>query len=445
MFYNKLLENIILPVGDKLVGGSFISELRFRRKEQWLSADELFERQTHNLRSILQFSVEKIPFYKDIQFDSNADPRLELKKFPIMHKHVIRENIDALVSVRKETLLREASSGSSGVQGFVYLDKAAQYSHRAIQILWWEWAGFKLGDHILQTGMTTDRGFIKSAKDFLLNTKYIPAYKLDKAAILEVLMDLKKNPRKFMLGYASSLYVIARLAEEIGIDDIYFEGVISWGDKMFAHFRKLIEKQFHTQVYDTYSCTEGIRIASQCIDQKYHMMSTQNYIELLDENGNEVRDGEMGFVVGTLFDNYAMPLVRYYIGDIAIKEKESEKCICGRNLPQLKTIIGRDTDIVKTRSGKYMIVHAFTGIFEHIPEIKQFRIVQKDLDSLEIEYIKDKGLTDKTLDYVKTKIQSYLNENFPVNFIEVEVIPSTPSGKPQIIQSFLNQSQTVNT
>lgn len=444
MLYNKLLENIILPAGDKLVGGSLISELRLRRKEQWLSADELFERQTYNLRSILQFAVEKIPFYKNIQFDNHADPRLEIKKFPIMYKSVIKKNIDVLVSAPKETLLKEASSGSSGIQGFVYLDKAAQYSHRAIQVLWWEWAGYKLGDHILQTGITPDRGFIKSTKDFLLNTKYISAYKLDEPTIIEILSDLKKHPRKFLLGYASSLYVIARVAEEFGIDDIYFESVVSWGDKMFAHFRKLIEKQFHTQVYDTYSCTEGIRIASECIEHKYHMMNTQNYIELLDEDGNEVPDGEMGFVVATLFDNHAMPLIRYYLGDIAIKEPKSEECACGRNLPLLKQIIGRDTDIVKTRSGKYMVVHVFTGIFEHIPEIKQFRIVQKDLDSLDIEYIKDKGLTNKTLEDVKTKIQIYLNESFPVNFIEVAVIPPTPSGKPQIIQSFLNQSRTIN-
>jgi phenylacetate-CoA ligase len=161
---------------------------------------------------------------------------------------------------------------------------------------------------------------------------------------------------------------------------------------------------------------------------------------LLDENGNEVPDGEMGFVVATRLDNYAMPLIRYYLGDLAVKEVNNEKCACGRNMPQLKKIIGRDTDIIKTRSGKFMVVHAFTGIFEHIPEIKQFRVVQNNLDGIDIEIIKDKGFSGMVLEHIREKINGYLKEDFPVNFIEVTNIAPTASGKPQIIKSFLNQS-----
>src|ERR1035437_7468646 len=101
MFYNKLLENILLPTGDMIVGGSFMSELKERRKEQWLSSEELYAKQTDNLRSMLHYANEKIPFYKDIKIDLAVDPRLELKKFPVMYKPVIRENIDLLVSAPK--------------------------------------------------------------------------------------------------------------------------------------------------------------------------------------------------------------------------------------------------------------------------------------------------------------------------------------------------------
>jgi phenylacetate-CoA ligase len=443
-FYNALVEKLVLPAGDALLGTAYMQKLKEWRKIQAKTRIELEEMQRNSLDSLLTFTVNNSPFYKGLQIKHDPDPYQWIKNFPIMTKKIIKENIDQLVLRDTSELVKVSSSGSSGVQGVVYLDKKVHSTQLAIQTLWWEWAGFKLGDHILQTGMTTDRGFVKTAKDFLLNTKYIPAYKLDRNAILDILKDLKKHTRKFMLGYASSLYVIAKLAEEIGIDDIYFESVISWGDKMFPHFRSLIEKQFHTTVYDTYGCAEGFMVAAECSQHHYHIMTPLLHLEILDDNGNDVPYGELGNVVVTRLDNYAMPLIRYYVGDLAIIDNPGVVCGCGLQFPLMKKIIGRDTDIVKTRSGKYMIVHVFTGIFEFVTEIRQFRVIQKNLDGIEIEYIKDKGFSPQVLEQIKTKIDDYLQEDFPIDFKEVDYIPPTPSGKPQIIQSFLKQSVSNN-
>jgi len=384
--------------------------------------------------------VNKSPFYKGLQIPYNQDPYQWIKNFPIMTKKVIKENMDQLVLKDPSNLIKVSSSGSSGIQGVVYLDKKPHSTQLAIQTLWWEWAGYRIGDHILQTGITPNRGFVKTSKDFLLNTLYIPAYNLDQKAVLEILKGLRKHPRKFFLGYASSLYVFAKVAEENGINDIHFESVVSWGDKMFPHFRSFIEKQFHTTVYDTYGCSEGFMIAAECKEHHYHIMTPLLHLEILDDNGNELPPGELGNVVVTRLDNFVMPLIRYYLGDLAIVDDPAATCSCGMNFPLLKKIIGRDTDIIKTRSGKFMVVHAFTGIFEHIAEIAQFRVVQKNLDGIEIEFIKDKGFSDKVLNEIKSKINNYLKEDFPIGFREVDYIPPTPSGKPQIIQSFLKQS-----
>jgi phenylacetate-CoA ligase len=143
-------------------------------------------------------------------------------------------------------------------------------------------------------------------------------------------------------------------------------------------------------------------------------------------------------VVVTNLDAYEMPLIRYYLGDLAIRlpaEEYPEKT--SLNFPLLKSIVGRDTDIVKTSSGKSMIVHFFTAIFEHIPSIKQFRVIQMHLSRITVEYIPDDAFDPNTLDIVRKKIHSHLNEDFPVDFVEVKHIPASPSGKPQIIVSTL--------
>lgn len=436
--YNRLLENIILPLADLFLGTRYISTLKSWRQIQMLSESELKKLQEHNLSKILKHAVDNIPFYKQ---NLLGIPNPELQDFPILTKAIIRENTDHLFwhPEQKGKLVCEKSSGSSGVQGAIYMSKKEQSIFQGIQTLTWEWGGFKLGNALLQTGMTLQRGFIKSIKDLLFNTQYVSAFNLDDKSVVSVLNGLSARKR-FFGGYASSLWVYANAARKSNINPVKFESVISWGDKMFPHYRSSIEEQFQTRVFDTYGTTEGFMIAGQKDLPYYYILTPHVYVELLDDQGKEVKDGEIGHVVVTRLDAFEMPLIRYYLGDLAVKlprDRYPEKRTL--QFPLLERIIGRDTDIVRTASGKRMIVHFFTGIFEHFPEITQFRVIQNSLNEVTIEYIPDKSFAPQILDALTKKIHDHLQEPFPIIFLKVERIPATPSGKPQIILSTINK------
>ena len=181
--------------------------------------------------------------------------------------------------------------------------------------------------------------------------------------------------------------------------------------------------------------------AQKDIDYLY-VMTPEVYLEILDDQGREVPDGELGHVVVTILTARAMPLIRYQLGDLAVKLPASAYP-GDRELsyPLLQKVIGRDTDIVKTRSGKFMVVHSFTGIFEHIPEISQFRVIQTDLDSITIEFIPGPGFHRTMLDNIKGKIYDGLGESLSLTFKPVDCIPPTASGKPQIISSLLKNAR----
>lgn len=443
MIYNRMLENIILPAGDLVIGTDFMTELRKWRNISRKSREEINAIQRKSLLNQLKYCKAKIPFYSKLNLPDIDDPYELIKHFPVVDKRAIKNNLSGLVVRSNSKLVKESSSGSSGIQGTVYMTKKEESVNRAIQVLWWEWAGYRLGDRIIQTGMTYKRNYEKQLKDILLQTDYYIAFGLDEQKIRHVLEKQVSSPRRMLLGYASSLYLFAKVASELKIDNIHFEGVVSWGDKMFEHYRRLIETQFRTKVFDTYACTEGFMIAAQCDHGSYHMMTPQTYLEILDEDDNELEDGKLGRVVVTRLDNRAMPLIRYSLGDLAAKEKSDAVCGCGMGLPLLSRIVGRDTDIVKTATGKHLIVHFFTAIFEHIPEIEQFRVIQKDINGIEIEYIKGKNFDDAVLDFVSNEIYSHLGEKIEITFKEVRHIPSSPSGKPQIVQSYLDNSRNV--
>jgi phenylacetate-CoA ligase len=441
-FYNHLLERVVLPTGDFVEGGEFMRWLHQYRREQWLPAEQLQQIQRERLTRVLSFARKNVPFYANVP-PALIDPKQDIKQFPILRKTVIKNSIEQLITEPKEKLIASSGSGSSGVQGTVYHDKSAQASQRAMQLLWFEWSGYRMGDSILQTGMTMQRGFVKGMKDYFLRTSYIPAFDLDAESIERVLLEIEKNPKQYLFGYASSLFLLAQTAIDLGISGVKFEYAVSWGDKMFPHYRERIRRAFGCETIDTYGCTEGAMIAAQCTAGNFHLSINQCYVEIVDDDGNSVPNGEMGKVLVTRLDNFAMPLIRYYVGDLAeLDTEEKTDCGCGRQLPLLRRVVGRDTDIVCTRSGKRMIVHFFTGIFEHVPQIRQFKVVQENLDGIEIHFIPDENFERSVLSDVETKIYANLGEKFPIVWVETEHIAPTKSGKPQIIQSFLQQSLT---
>ena len=433
--YNKSLEHVVLPIGDQFAGGGFIQWLRKYRREQWLPGENLRAMQMERLIRILDHARENVPYYRNIKLGS-SDPLESLAQFPIIRKADINGNVDRLVTRPINELIGESGSGSSGYQGTVYMDKSAQASQRAMQALWFEWCGYRMGDSILQTGMTMDRGFVKRSKDLFLKTEYVPAFDLQPSSIRQMLDKAAENSRQYLFGYASSLYVLARSAVESGRTDVHFKYAVSWGDKLFSHYRKTIKEAFGCETLDTYGCTEGAMVGAECPYGKFHLSINQCLIEIVDDDGLPVPPGQMGKVLATRLDNFAMPLIRYYLGDLAeLEPGTSKKCECGRELPLLRRVVGRDTDIVRTRSGKSLIVHFFTGLFEHIPEIAQFKIIQSNLDEIDIQYIRGPGFNPCVLQTVEDKIANLLQERLSINWIETSKIEPTKSGKPQIIQS----------
>ena len=436
--YQKIIENVIYPMSDKLLGLSINRDLKKNRHLQWLEWEEVNSIQKKKLYKILNHCNKNIPYYQKIfqkhSFDFNGDIYQELKKIPFLTKHIIRKHLpNGLIDKKRKIYTIEKTSGSTGEQGVFYLDDHAFSKIIAAQTLFWEWAGYRFGKRTLQTGINPERGLKKHLKDRILLIKYADAFKIDEGIIKNTLEPFRNKKNIHFIGYPSSIYSYALFAKKLGIKDISFDSVISLGDKMFSNYRYLIEKIFNTKVFDTYGAAEGLMIAGECHFHKYHILSSHVYIEIVDEDGNPVPDGTLGQVVVTSLDNYLMPLIRYKVGDLAIKSK-IQSCNCGRQLQILDKIIGRETDILYTPKSKILIVHFFTGIFEHFPEIQQFQIIQKNKgESIQIRYIKGINFSKDILEDIKNKIFKRAEESFPITFDEVSKIKSSPSGKPQII------------
>lgn len=444
MIYSQILSKIILPISEFIFNIPITSELKNLEKATQLTEIELIKLQKQKLSKLLYHSIEKSEYYKTLNIEIDENNIIEsIKKFPVLTKSLLKINTESILTQPKEKLLKNGSSGSTGEQTIVYWSKKEQTINRATQLLWWKWGNYNIGDPLIQTGINPKRLGLKKYKDFFFRTKYIQAFSHNKEDIIQVLKTLNPKISYTFAGYASSLYVISKIALENNIQ-LKFKTAISWGDKLFDHYKKTIFEAFGCKTFETYGSAEGFMIAAQKDLDYLHEMSTNVFVEILDDNNNEVADGQIGNVIITNLNGFAMPLIRYKIGDLAIKlPKEKYPENRELNLPIFQKIVGRDTDIIKTPTGNFMVVHSFTGIFEHVPEIKQFCVVQNNLHGIEILFVKDNDFKNEILLEIENQILLYLKEPFEIIFIEVNDIKPTKSGKPQLIVSNLIKYNTV--
>ncbi len=401
-----------------------------------MSEEELSSLQKKNLTALLNYAIDKVPYYRGLSLSSE----LCITDFPILTKTILREQVDELISddYKKEGLDKNHSSGSSGVQSFTYMTNAHKSYLRALQTHWWTWGGYVPGDSLLQTGMSPNRGIVKSLKDFFFRIVYMEAFALNPKMIKRALVKLKIKKVNHLAGYPSALYEIAKVAAK---DDKNYKikSLISYGDKLFDHYRTAYIKAFdNPKIINTYGCAEGLYMACQVDLPYYYIMSPHVYLEIVNDAGELVKKGEMGHVLVTGLTSYGMPLIRYKLGDLGILLPANEYPLKKMfNYPLLKTVLGRETDVVTTPLGDTLIVHSFTGIIEYFTDIKQFKIIQTSKSEIILKYITDNGeeLKEDSISQLKLKLDNLTKNSLQITFQKVAAIAASPSGKPQIIES----------
>ena len=254
-------------------------------------------------------------------------------------------------------------------------------------------------------------------------------------------IKMSKKKRVYIAGYPSVINQLAKTAIKRNIKSNVV-GIICFGDKLFDNYQSNMVSAFgsNCQIIDTYGCAEGLLMACKRDLDYYYIMSPHVYLEIVDDYGHPVAEGVMGHVLVTSLTNKAMPLIRYKLGDLAIKLPSNEyPNNCLLNYPLLKKVIGRETDVVKTTKGITLNIHSFTGVLEYFQEIKQYKIIQNDLESILIEYIVDQNYQfDKNvLKTIEDKLNRLTKNCLNITFKEVTNIKPTKSGKPQIIESNL--------
>jgi len=198
--------------------------------------------------------------------------------------------------------------------------------------------------------------------------------------------------------------------------------------------RRSIEQVFNCPVTNRYGCEEVSLIACECErHQGLHINADSVYVEVLraDDTGaltRPARPGESGSVVVTDLTNRAMPIIRYQVGDVAAFSDRI--CPCGRGLPLLERIEGRDADYVVTLDGKLISGISLTENFAlQVPGVIQFQIVQETLHRFVFRLVRGQEFGPGSLKRLGELVNRIFGPEVEYHCEYLESIPSEPSGK----------------
>ena len=444
-FYNWITKNIILPASDLVLGRSIYKHLNFLEKSQWWTKNELEEFQNEKLCDIIKHAYENVPYYNEMFKERKLRPEDiktsdDLVKLPILTKEIIRKNFPHNIvarNINKRQIVQGASSGSTGEPLQYYTSKDAYSFNVACALRGWSWAGYRLGDKYMKISQNPKEGVVNKIQDAVHRCVYVHSQSLTRQNIVDMVSRIRSSKVNLVRGYPSVLYVLADYIKENNITDIRPKAVTTTGEILFPYMRALIEEQFHCRVFDAYSGEGGANVSECSTHESYHISAEYAVTEFVSGDTKIEGSGE-GEIVSTNLWNYAMPFIRYNVKDIGVIS-EKDQCICGRGLPLLAEVKGRDSDILVTPSGKRLIVHYFTGYFEYVDTVKQFQVIQEEIDNITLKIIPNEKFNPQSRDKIKNDVSTYIGDDVTLNIEIVDEIPLTRSGKRRFIISNINK------
>jgi len=263
------------------------------------------------------------------------------------------------------------------------------------------------------------RGLVETGEAFVLGIQ---------ATIAEQADWLQRVNPGYIQGYPSAMRALANHLADNGHRLANLREVCTFGEILEPECRAACDAAWHVPVVDVYSSQEVGYIALQCqAHAHYHVQAEHLFVEVLDEGGNPCAPGQVGRVVISTLHNFAMPLLRYDIGDFA---EVGEPCDCGRGLPVLKRVLGRQRNMLVLPNGDRRWPALGQGEDpEKLPPFYQCQVVQRSLSLIEVKVVRPIPLSPAEVQIVTKYMRQTLQHPFEVTITYVDSIPRSPSGK----------------
>ncbi len=433
------IERILYPWMEKRKGNRIRANMRELQASEKLPPDSVDSLRIEKLTRLLHVCADKVPAFTDLKNRQDAidsDPVGVLHSLPILTKALYMRNPDAYLAAgtNPDVLIKNRTGGSTSEPVTFYLDRHTVEYYEAARWRGLSWYGITPGSRsvmIWGNPLEMDQHQFwrfRMKERWLKNRIAFPAYSLKPEAMPSYLNTINRYRPEYFYGYSSALYTFATLMQKQGLKLKFIpKAVVSTSETLHDWQREQIAYVFGCPVVNEYGARDGGMIAYQCPQGSMHICVENIWLELVDEKtGKPVGNRETGVVLVTDLNNLVQPRLRYRVGDRATRS--DAPCACGRDVPILGAIDGREDDMFLRVDGQYVHGHAFNHVARAIGVLEMFQIVQEAPERAILRIVPKAETTRAEITKFTADIQALL-PGTAILTEEVTDIPSMPSGK----------------
>jgi phenylacetate-CoA ligase len=423
-------------------GNAALAALLYQLEEtQWLPRDKITEMQFRQMAALAGHSAKHSPAFGARLEKAGLTPAdiatpQGFKRLPLLTRHDIQAAGSELYckEVPKSHLPvgETNSSGSTGQK--VNVRKTALsslfWTAMALRDHFWQQRDFSLRHaailpHFKKQAVNPNWGRPANLLFDTGPTLVVPSSQVDVKGQLRLLREFQPQ---YLIISPSNLAGILDLCEREKAPLTSIRRISTTNETVKDAFRQKVETFFNTKIDDLYSSAEMGYMAMQCPESRlYHVMAENIILEVLDENGQDCAPGQIGRVAVTDLTNFAMPLIRYSLGDYA---EVGEACPCGRGLPTIRRFLGRERNLAVHPNGARHWPAIGLIKFHEVADIRQFQFIQHDLETIELRLVSMRPLTPADEEKIRLMVQENLGYAYKVTFTYFdEMIPRSPGGK----------------
>jgi phenylacetate-CoA ligase len=259
-----------------------------------------------------------------------------------------------------------------------------------------------------------------------------------------LLADLRAAAPDLLTGYPA---LLAQVASEVGSDAsgrIRPRLVVPGGEVLTPEMRAAIRAGFGGEVREIYGCYELGMVAWECpAGGRLHVDDDLALIEIVVD-GRHAAPGEEGELVGTALHSYAMPFLRYRVGDTAVRGPSP--CPCGYPGTTIERIRGRRLDYYPLPDGR--LLHHYDLIQPALHGaglrawVARFQILQRRRDLFEIRLAPTDRDHDDNVALLHAELLKIVGPGVEVRIELVDELDFEPSGKFRVGRSLVAESES---
>jgi phenylacetate-CoA ligase len=248
--------------------------------------------------------------------------------------------------------------------------------------------------------------------------------------VAEYARVMRREGLPYLHSYPSAVIDFSRRLRDLGLNPPSFRAILAASENLYPGQREFIQSFFGARLFSWYGHTENVVLAGECeVSNYYHIFPEYGVAEVVKEDRSPAeKEGEVGELVGTSLENFAMPLIRYRTEDWAVIGPAS--CGCGRNYRLLKEARGRwHQEMLVGKLDNLISITALNVHSDVFDNVRQLQFYQREKGKIELRIIRKPEYSERDSRRIVAALNEKIGDTLDLSLSFPDEIPLMPRGK----------------